>query len=520
MALGIALRARQWWADRSFWADEASLWAVMHNLGYLQLSKPLVAGQAAPIGWLWGVRLVIAVFGDGERAARLLPLLFGCGGLVLAALLARRLLGPLAALVATFLVAWSPLLVYYSNEFKQYSADVFFSLVLLLLAMTLVDRATLRRRDAVALAAASAGCVWFSHAAVLTAAGVCGALGLLALIDRQWRRLLLLVAAAVPLGVSVAVEYAVALSKTVADDKLQTFWSAGFPPEPLALGSLVGWIRDSSSRLLDRPLALQHGWLVLALLGVGLAVLAVRSPRRLVVLLMPQLALLTAAILHSYPASDRLALFVVPTVLLVLAAPVDLLRRYRTPARSALAAVPAVAAVAGIAVLAGPSVGDAVTYAHHPLQKEETRQTIGYIADHYRPGDLVLFDQFSIPVSVYGPREGLPTGVTRVVTAPHRGCVRGQAEKTITARYRRVWLAWGHDFSGRPVYLRDAYRAHLATIGRKVDSYRVTGAGADLYDLAPPAARPARVPTRCSRRRRADAWTSGGSSRGPAMRAS
>jgi hypothetical protein len=488
VGLGVALRVRQWLAARSFWADEGSLWLATVHAGYGQLTRPLAAGQAAPIGWLWSEHLVMSVFGTGERPARLLPLLFGCGALALSALLARRVLGAVAALAATFLVAWSPLLVYYSNEFKQYSADVFWSVLLLLLGVILLDRPPARVRQVALLGTGAAVCVWFSHAAVLTAAGVFGALGLLALIDRQWRRLLLLVLAAVPLAVSITVEYVVALSKTIGNETLQRFWAEGFPPEPLAPGSFAGWVRASGPRLLDRPLQLGHGWLVLTLLGAGLVVLAARRARPLVVLLLPLLVLLTAAIRHAYPASDRLALFAVPTVLLVLCAPVSLLRWCPRGAVTALATVPAAAAIAGIAVLVAPSVDQALTYTAHPLLKEETRPVLQYIADHYRPGDLVLFDQFSIPVSVYGPRVGLPTAAVRIVTTSHGACRRpGATEATIKARYGRVWFAYGHQFSGLPAYTRDGYRAHLATIGRHVDTLRETGAGADLYDLrAPP----------------------------------
>jgi hypothetical protein len=487
VALGVALRFRQWLAARSFWADEGSLWLVTVQAGYARLTHPLRAGQTAPIGWLWGEHLVMSVFGTGERSARLLPLLFGCAGLALFAVLARRVLGALAGLVATFLVAWSPLLVYYSNEYKQYSADVFWSVLLLLLGVTLLDRTLDRLRQAAVLGTGAAVCVWFSHAAVLTAAGVFGALGLLALIDRQWRRLLFLVLGAIPLAVSITVEYEVALSKTVGNESLQQFWVQGFPPEPLAPRSFAAWVRASIPRLLDRPLQLEHEWLVLTLLGAGLVVLAARRARQLLVLLLPLVVLLAAAILHAYPASDRLALFAVPTVLLVLSAPVSLLRWYPRREVTALAAVPAAAALAGIGVLAAPAVDQAVTYAAHPMLREETRPVLQYIADHYRPGDLVLFDQFSIPVSVYAPRVGLPTRAVRIVTPSQQACRPGATEATIKARYSRVWFAYGHQFSGLPAYTRDGYRAHLATIGHKVDTLRLTGAGADLYDLrAPP----------------------------------
>jgi Dolichyl-phosphate-mannose-protein mannosyltransferase len=491
VALGIAVRVRQWAFGRSFWADEDGLWLAMHGRGYAALTEPLPSGQAAPIGWLWSEHLVMSVFGDGERAARLLPLLFGCGALVLAAVLARSVLGGPAALATTILVATSPLLVYYSNEFKQYSADVFWSLALLLIAAVLLDR-PLRARSAALLAAFLATCIWFSHAAVLTAAGVLGALGLLALLARQWRRLLLLVGAAVPLVVSLAVEYEVALSKTVDNDTLQGFWKFGFPPKPLRPDSFKAWVADSGPRLLSRPFSLHHGLLLLVLVAAGALVLAVWRTRLLLVLLLPLVVLLAGAILHVYPAADRLVLFAVPTVLLLAAAPVALLRRYPSGLVTAIAAVLAVAAAVGVGVLATPGVRESKVYLAHPLLREETRPVVQYIAEHRQPGDLVLIDTYSLPISVYGRRYGLPQSAARVVRAPSpsRACVPGAAEKIIKQRYRRVWLMWGLQFTGIPAYNRDGYRAHLSTIGRRTDVYLRPGAGAELYDLRDPAPDP------------------------------
>jgi hypothetical protein len=491
VGLGMALRVRQWLGDRSFWADEGALWTAISDRGYAALLRPLPVNQSAPVGWLWSQHTVMSVLGTGERAARLLPLLFGCGAVAVAALLARRLLGGPAALVATALVAWSPLLVSYSNEFKQYSSDVFWCTLLLLLGLGAARAEPLVRRRAATLSVVASAAVWFSHAAVLTAAGVLAVLGLLALSGRRWRRLLLLAgAAAAPLA-SILVEYAVALSGSVDNETLQRFWRTGFPPRRPA--AFADWLADSWPRWMDRPLALHPGWLVLALLAVGVAVLAVRDLPGLLVLLAPLGVLLVAAVLRVYPAADRLLLFAVPTVLLLLAAPVDLLTALLDPVRgprpAARAAVTVLAglAAAGLVALSAPQVALAGRHAVSPEKEEETRPVLAYVAGHWGPRDVLLFDTSSIPPAIYGPQVGLDRGRVGVVSAPPRvGCVPGRLETELRRRYDRVWLAWGHWFSTLPRDIRDRYRANLATVGRRVDSIREVGAGADLYDLTLP----------------------------------
>lgn len=97
VAFGAAVRIRAWWAGRSFWLDEVSLASATVGRSYAALAHPLTRGQAAPVGWLWTEHTVALAVGFGERTMRMLPLFFGCAGLVLVALLARRVLSPPAA---------------------------------------------------------------------------------------------------------------------------------------------------------------------------------------------------------------------------------------------------------------------------------------------------------------------------------------------------------------------------------------------------------------------------------------
>src|SRR6266550_3173471 len=91
VAFGVALRMRQWLFGRPLWVDELLLHRSMRGQTFGSLLHPLPGSQSAPIGWLWAQHVVMRTFGDSERALRLLPLIFGCATLVVAVLLARRL---------------------------------------------------------------------------------------------------------------------------------------------------------------------------------------------------------------------------------------------------------------------------------------------------------------------------------------------------------------------------------------------------------------------------------------------
>jgi hypothetical protein len=75
---------------------------------------------------VWGM---VQLFGRNETALRLTSLLLGLGTLLLFWPLARALLPPWFALTAFALVSVSNRLVYFSKELKQYSADIFFAVL-------------------------------------------------------------------------------------------------------------------------------------------------------------------------------------------------------------------------------------------------------------------------------------------------------------------------------------------------------------------------------------------------------
>src|SRR6202022_5162447 len=80
---------------------------------------------AAAPGFLAVQRLVVMTFGPTEFAIRLFPFLCGIFALLFFTRLSRAILPPSGALIAISLFALSDHLIYYSSEGKQYSVDVF-----------------------------------------------------------------------------------------------------------------------------------------------------------------------------------------------------------------------------------------------------------------------------------------------------------------------------------------------------------------------------------------------------------
>lgn len=130
--VGIILRIRQYFFARSLWFDELSLAHnfLNHDLLFL-ITKPLDTGQSIPIGFAILSEFIGEIFNYSDLSFRLFPFLIGIGIVILSVITSRFFISPIARFVFVWLMSTSPLLIYYSNEFKPYIVDVFFYLLLL-----------------------------------------------------------------------------------------------------------------------------------------------------------------------------------------------------------------------------------------------------------------------------------------------------------------------------------------------------------------------------------------------------
>ena len=138
VVLGVACRVRQYLADTSFWADEASLVINIRTKTARQLLGPLQFDQAAPPLFLLAERGIVRTLGEGEMAMRALPFACGLIALGLFVLLSRRLLEPPWDALAVLLFGISEMLIWHSTEVKPYGTDA--ALATLLLAIGLPAR--------------------------------------------------------------------------------------------------------------------------------------------------------------------------------------------------------------------------------------------------------------------------------------------------------------------------------------------------------------------------------------------
>lgn len=503
---GTALRVWGWAAGRPLWLDEEMIAMNLRDRGYAQLTGELADHQSAPLGWLWLQRLVVDVLGTGERALRLVPLLFGVGTLVVGWLIGRRFLGLPGTVALVGFCAVNESLVRYSTEVKHYSADVFWVLLLVGLAARVLERPSLGR-SAAWWAVAVAG-AWLSMGAILAAPGFALILFGTTACRRQWTAARDVALPGVAWLASFGVHYQLSLRFTAGSDYLADFWDGlGYPPRSGPL-SLARWLLTRPAALAADPLHLDAGlpgellpklagglfWLLVA---AGLVVAFRRRPAYAALLAAPVASALVLAVLRVVPLAYRLALWLVPAVFLAAAVALEAAGRWSVrvvpgfgwsarlwsgpvwSARSAGAVVAVVGCLAPLTALA--PLGAAAVAATAARPAVDDRAAVAWMRAVHRPGDLVLaVGSATRALQWYDPDQTLRPWHMALPSGSGRGCdPTGLVD--VTSRYERV-LAYSGIRAHPYQHAHQVLARRLGELGKATER-RTFGAGESIVYL-------------------------------------
>lgn len=449
LLLGGFIRLKQWLGNRSLWYDELLVADSVLGRGHLRLlTEPLAHDQSAPPLWLTAEKLAVQLFGPDERALRLPSLLAGLATVGLVWLVARRVLPPVLAPVAMTLVAFSPVLLRFSNELKQYAFDGAAVLLVLLLALR-VPRHDPPGRALVLLAGFGCVVVWASTASVFALSGVS-----VLIVLEQWRYRGLRAACGVALVlsawlVSLAVEYVLVLQASQQSAFLQEYWASSFPGED----GLLAWAGRRVLAVAAGPLSLRATLpLAYVVLGLGLLLLLLRGGRGGRAVVLTLLSGFTAAGLSLYPLGQRVALWTIPLAALVLTAVLPGRLRaddhVQHPRRqTTLRTVWLVVAAVALLELVQVSAASARRAAQVVLTLEELRPLMAEVQGLRRPGDAVVVEQGAeVGTRLYADQTGLRRdGVVRLTPG---SCDDREALDAVGLGRRPVWLIVSHVSSG------------------------------------------------------------------------
>jgi hypothetical protein len=369
------------------WTDEA--WVAISTK--LPLTEVLKVTTSTPAGWTVLLRLV---FAGGPERLRIVPLLFAAATVIVAYGYVRSLPWPslltsrLAAVLAGLAALLTPSALA-RDDLKQYTADAFVTIALLLLGARLESSWSRGR-----LAGLSILVVFgflFSAVSAFVGAAVLGSFLLVALFRRDWARArevaLVGSAAGLLLGLIFLLLYKPGLSPGLND-----YWAANYLP--INKGWAPAWRfllsggRSIASFMGTGPL------IVSVLLVIAGVVTLVRLQRVALAITVPALVLemIVLGAAKQYPLFDLRTSHFLTTALVVTAA-------IGVGGLAALAARVNALLGLGVAVLtvvlfvADPGVRGSVR--SHPVPSEDLRTPSRYVAAHQLPNDIIVVNMNS-----------------------------------------------------------------------------------------------------------------------------
>lgn len=428
-------------SERTFWLDEGlTLWQMRQSFeivwrGIIEVQGVPTQNTHPPLYFLllWVARHLI---GMTPFAVRFFSVWWGTIAVAAVGGLGSRLGGRPAGMLAAFLAAFSPLYLWYAQEARMYTMLVALSALSLYWLARLVEHPTVRTFGAYALA--TAAMMWTHYSSLFLVAAQSIVVGLALL--RRRPRLVAAVMASVALGVAPFVPFLVRRFlygverdfffvplRIMARDLWHGFTvgislpvTVSWPVEVVALvcvlaGAVWAGRRTASLFVTCHPVFASVTWLFL-LIG-------------------PVLALYIAG--HVKPLYQGVRhLMVISSTFYALAGCglAALSRRHR------------VARGAAWVLLGAWSVGLALStwnYFYAPTyRKDDTRGLFAYIAEYFRPGDIVVLRDpvFSHMLEYEQPE--LPW-----TALPHYGMSSAQPEtrrhfEELRAQFERVWLVF------------------------------------------------------------------------------
>ena len=312
--LGVVLRILFYSYARPFWNDESALALNIINRSITGLFTPLHYQQAAPV--LFSVLCKFCDFlpAAKEYALRLPAFIFGLLSVPAFFILCCKVLKKnVSKIFALLLFCLNFQLVYYSQELKQYSADVFL-FISVLLTYFYFDCEKSKKAALSALSVFLSLCIWFSYSAVFAVIIV------LVLLFFKYKKRMLPFAVAPFCSIAALGLYTIRLQK---DIYLHNFWADGFIAKDFSNfntilnNNLVFFFPDFAGK-----------FFVLLLFFAGLfyllkSVIKKHDSQQSLLLLLPFVCAIALSYFSIYPMYLRTMLYLFPIAILVMAKSFD-----------------------------------------------------------------------------------------------------------------------------------------------------------------------------------------------------
>lgn len=402
LAFGIAARARQYFFNPSYWYDESYVVLTIRASGFAGLLGPQLYKQVIPPVYLWILRALYDLGGQGELLMRLPSFLAGIAALFVMVPLARQVAGPKHGVWALAFLAVCRHALDHGTEAHPYMSDLLFVEVILYFAAVLVMRGEAapggspeKRGAYFAMVLLALLGPWTSFPSVFVLASASVALAL-----RQWRD-----------PAAHGWVWWAGFNAVAAVSGLGEWWLSSrhmYYPGIVGIWGANGWggFPDWNSFpkicwwVLSRPVEVgNYGnrelGIVLTLLAIiGVVRLAKQQPALLVLLAGPFVLAIAAALARKYPVADRTCFFLLPCLWLMAVLGIAGVVEWGAKRRLELSGIPvALIALDFFWLLAGLA---------RPDPRMDFRGAYEYIRAHRQSGDAIWSIQPIVYETYYG----------------------------------------------------------------------------------------------------------------------
>ncbi|MDO1447331.1 hypothetical protein Q0590_13770 [Rhodocytophaga aerolata] len=399
IGIGFFLRVYHYLDNRSLWLEEAFLTYNFFHRSFIGLTQqPLEYGQQAPIGFLFIEKLFLSAFGKNEYALRLFPLICGTLALYLFYKVSTYFLTPKGSLIALFCFALSNPAIYHAVDVKQYSTELFSSVLIYYLYFYYKDKTDLASMIKWGLAGSSL--IWFSYSAVFILAGV----GLATIwekiqVKKELTQLMPLFLTFAIWLISFFIVFILFASNGVQSSWLKGFWQnqGAFMPFPPNTIADLRWFAEQLKNIFDYPLAINFQYIVIpnylriSIIGLfffaaGLIYWFKYEKKYFIALVLPLVLTIVASGLTIYPFYERLILFLLPSLILIVIKGLETICKYIETYSTSFATL-------CIAIFLLPLVFNASYLAIFPkyiYNRIDTREALMYLKENIQKGDFIL----------------------------------------------------------------------------------------------------------------------------------
>jgi len=329
--VAIVVRIAVFLQNRNLFIDEANIARNIYERNLLQLATPLSYEQYAPPVFLWALKLFTFLFGYGEIAFRLYPLLAGIASLVVLHQLLKQLVTVKAIWYPIGLFAVGYMSIRYSTEVKQYMSDVLVVLSLLLLALKRDIATTPRSVFFLTWIVVGSVAIWAAMPSVFALAGVGVYYFWQSVAARDNKKTSVVIFIGLVWMAQFGLYYLIILKPQIETSYLQNFHRDYFL---FAIPrSKAEWLHNWY--VIKNLIQETAGFWVWAFnfniffLIVGAVFLFTRNAAKSMLILVPLVAVLVAAAANQYSLIPRVALFVSPLLLVLIGYGLDVLIRIR-----------------------------------------------------------------------------------------------------------------------------------------------------------------------------------------------